>query len=648
MKKLFTMLVGFVALLATTNAQTNPNARTSDGTPASRSKQPIQIQKKAFNSASSRAATEVIALDYDGLDEAYTVISGGDYARYAWDLNRRYAPTDVFTMKYCAVIFDSLVYLDQAQNQVFIPRSQASFNLDSLDIIFAHTNTTSTNDTITITVFNRASMQVSGVGTAQGTITATTLWDTTIVTNASLAAGGNYSVLSMYPDLAFATGQTFGVRVDFAGDTANKFQLAIGSRDDCAGDCLSAPSAAGFNTLAFLNWDAQFPNTGLYTNQIFFDCNQTGTYEATACENIFLQNASFIPYLTLNVNYGAVITADSLRGCPGGILTLNANAFGSDAPNYTYSWATTSGTLTSTGDQSVDFVVGNNNATVTVTVTDGNNQTTVATATIQSRGVNVNFTAQSPVDLTCGSTLTLVTQLSGFTTGKFYTWSTGATGTNVPSVQVNTAGTYTVTVTNNAGCSGTASINVQYPGGVTNNVTFTNPNPPVCEDRPVTFTNTSTNQSGWTPQWTFGDGNIGFNMDGTNTYANPGVYQVQLQMTDANNCVFKSPLVNVQVLAASNAACAGNSVEDVTFSNAITMQPNPSTGNVTIVINGVEKNLSVKVYNIIGSMVKAYNSNDLPSSVTKSFDFSDLANGTYLVKIQSGEKTAVKRLTISK
>lgn len=646
MKKLFTMLVGFATLLTTANAQTNPNARTSDGSP-SRSKQPIQIQKKAFNRGSSRAATEVIALDYDGVDEAYSTISGGDYARYAWDLNKRYNPTDVFTLKFCAVIFDSLLYLDQAQNQVFIPRSQASFTLDSLDLVYAHTNTTGNRDTIVITVFNRASLQATGVGTAQGAITATTLWDTTIVTQTSLAAGGNYAVLSLYPNLAFATGQTFGVRVDFAGDTANKFQLAIGSRDDCAGNCLSAPTAAGFNTLSYLNWDGQYPNTGLYTNQIFFDCNQTGSYEPSACENIFLQNASFIPYLTLNVNYGAVITADSLKGCPGGVLTLNANAFGSDAPNYTYSWAATSGTLTSNSDQSVDFVVGTNNATVTVTVTDGNNQTTVGTATIQSRGISVNFTATSPVDLNCGSTTSLVTQLSGVTTGKNYTWSTGATGTNVPSVQVNTAGTYAVTVTNNAGCSATASIVVQYPGGVTNNVTFTNPNPPVCEDRPVTFTNTSTNQSGWTPQWTFGDGNLGFTMDGTNTYTNPGVYQVQLQMTDANNCVFKSSLVNVQVLAGTNQACV-TGIEDLTFSSAITMMPNPSNGNVTIIVNGVEKNLSVKVYNIIGSMVKAYTSNDQPSTITKTFDYSDLANGTYLVKIQSGDKTAVKRLTISK
>ena len=65
-------------------------------------------------------------------------------------------------------------------------------------------------------------------------------------------------------------------------------------------------------------------------------------------------------------------------------------------------------------------------------------------------------------------------------------------------------------------------------------------------------------------------------------------------------------------------------------------------------VNGVEKNISIRVYNVIGSEVKSFIASDVASTFTKSFDFSDLANGTYLVKIQSADKTAVKRLTISK
>ncbi len=76
--------------------------------------------------------------------------------------------------------------------------------------------------------------------------------------------------------------------------------------------------------------------------------------------------------------------------------------------------------------------------------------------------------------------------------------------------------------------------------------------------------------------------------------------------------------------------------------------PNPTNGYVNMVINGVQGNLSIRVYNILGSEVHNYSATELPSTFNKSFDFSNLANGTYLVKIQSGEQTAVKRLVISK
>ncbi len=647
MKKLFTLLVGFVALSLTTNAQTNLNARMHDGGPSSHNKRPVEIPKKALHAGSSRGATEVILLDYDGFDQNYAAtVSGGDYARYAWEVNSRYKPTDVYTLKFAACLFDTLLYLDDQGAPAFIPRSAASFNLDSLDVIFAHENVTGNSDTLVITVFDRSDLNVTGVGTASGNFTATTLWDTVIITTTSLSTGSNYAELLMYPNLAFATGKTFGVRVDFAGDTANKFNLAIGSRDDCAGDCLSSPSAAGFNTLAYFNWDAQFPNTGLYTNDIFFDCNSTGTYEASACENLMLQNVSILPFLTLDVNYGVAITSDSLRGCPGSVLSLTANPYGSTAATYSYSWATTTGTLTSNGDQQVGLVVGNGNAVVTVTVTDGNSQTTSSTVNVTSRGINVNISSANPATLACGGTTQIISSVSGVTTGRNYTWSTGATG-NVPTISATLPGTYTVTVTNNSGCSATASSVVQYPNGLNNPASFTNPAPPVCQNKPVTFTNTTANLNGWNSTWTFGDGTLGLTTNGMATYSSPGVFPVYLEV-DSANCKFRSNTQNVTVLGMNSPACNGTGVEDVTFAKSINLMPNPSNGNVNITINGVEKNVSIRVYNVIGSEVKTFNTSEISSSFNRSFDFSDLANGTYLVKIQTADKTAVKRLTISK
>jgi hypothetical protein len=335
---------------------------------------------------------------------------------------------------------------------------------------------------------------------------------------------------------------------------------------------------------------------------------------------------------------------------------MKAFAFGSDAAPFTYSWATTSGQLSSTSSEDVTLIVGSSNAVVTVTVTDANSQTTTASVSVASRGINISITQPSPIQLTCGSNTTITTSISGVTQGRVYTWSTGATGANASSISVSQAGIYRVTVTNNAGCSATASVTVQYPNGVTNNVNFNLPTDvkpgvsfpgvQVCANALQTFSNTSSSTAGWNSEWTFGDSNIGFSTNGTNTYASPGVYSVVLKM-DSAGCLFSSAPKSINVIAATDAACLVG-IGETNFDSNISIMPNPSNGNVSFSVNDVEKNISIRVYNIIGSEVKSFNTNDVSSTFNRTFDFSDLANGTYLVKIQSGAKTAVKRLTISK
>lgn len=650
MKKLFTLF----CLVATVSAAIAQNNRPMDASSLSKLKAAPSATKRTFHNSSSRAASTSFLLDYDGNDNQYATDNGYDYTGYLWDVNSKWSNTDNLNMDYAAVLFDTLQYLDANNALTFIPRASATLTLDSFVVAFIHNHTTNNPDSIRFTVFNTSAKVVTGYGAPNATFTTPTLWDTLIVTNSTIPLNTtNYTFATFAPGISLPQGKTFGVRVDFKGDTANHFQMVAGYRDQCAAACASEISVAGNNSAYYLNLTQTTSNlSGYFENygtggNIYFDCDQSGGFTVGGCENFYIQNWWVFAYETANVNYGAVITADSLKGCPGTTLNLNANAYGSNATPYTYSWASSSGTLTSTSDQQVGLVIGNGNAVVTVTVTDANSVTTTATVTVASKGVNVNITNANPLTLTCGSTATVTTQISGTTTGKNYTWSTGASGTTASTIQISTAGNYSVTVTNNSGCSASASLSVVYPGGVTNTVSFTNPASPVCEDKPLTFTNTTTNQTGWTPQWTFGDGNLGFTANGTNTYANPGVYTVWLQETDANGCIFRSPNVNITVLAASNSACL-TGIEDITFENAINMLPNPTNGNVNITVNGVEKNISIKVYNVIGSEVKTFNANDVSSTFNKTFDFSDLANGTYLVKIQSASRTAVKRLTVSK
>ncbi len=656
MKKLFTLFC-LVALVGAAFAQTN--YRPVDASVISNLKPAPPVTKKATNISSSRAASTNLLLDYDGNDDQYATDNGYVYNRYIWGLNSKFSNTDNFNLDYAAVYYDTLQYVDVNSNNAitFIPASSATLTLDSFDIFFIHDHKTGVNnfDTIHLTVFNTNAAVVTGYSTPAATFTTPVIWDTVISTNSTIPLNAtNFTILTFFPNVSFPQGESFGIRVDYKADTANTFNILAGMRDECADACQAELSKAGNNSAYYLNLtqDGTPPSnfSGYYENlgngnAIFYDCDQSGGYTIGGCENFAIQNIVMPAYVTANVNYGAVITADSLKGCPGATLNLNANAFGSNNTPFTYNWATTNGTITDPSAAQTQLVIGNSNAVVTVIVTDANSITTTATVSVASKGITVNITNANPLTINCGANATLITNLTGSssTTGKNYTWSTGATGTGTSTIQVNTPGTYRVTVTNNSGCSASASVVVQYPG-VTNTVSFTKPSP-LCEDVPLTFTNTTVQLNGWSSVWSFGDSQQSFLTNGTNTYQNPGVYTVTLTV-DSAGCSFPYSS-SVTVLAASNAACV-NGIEDVTFANAINLLPNPTNGNVSVMVNGVEKNISIKVYNVIGSEVKTFNASDVSSTFTKTFDFSDLANGTYLVKIQSADKTAIKRLTISK
>lgn len=656
MKKLFTLLC-FVAMICVASGQSN---RPIEMSVFSKNLKPAPaFQKKSFQPSSSRAASYSLALDYDDNDETLAGLLGVDYQRFLWSINRRWGNTDNLNLDYAAVSFDTLQYVDQTSGQLaFFPRASSTTTLDSFAILFIHDNTTGNTDSLSFTVFKTGTDVIANYGAPNATYTTPSLWDTLIITNTTIPLNTqNYTLATFYPNVALAQGESFGIRVDFAGDTANAFNILAGYRDPCFDACAAEISCAGNNTGYYLNLTQQTTNlSGFYQNNsvngaIFFDCDMSGGNGPTpgACENFYIQNAIILPFITSNVNFGATVISDSTRGCPGTILNLSANGFGSTATPFTYNWSTNSGTLSTNTDQNVSLVIANTGS-VTVTVTDANGDSTVATQAITSRGLNVTITNANPFTIACGSNGTLTSNVTGTQNGKNYVWSTGTTGSTAFSTSVSTPGTYTLVVTNSFGCSASASVNVIYTGGVTNTVNFNIPPSPICQGRAYTYDNASTYTGGlWSATWDMkNDGSdLQFQEDANYTFTTAGTYTIKLTM-DSAGCTFTRTR-NVTITAATNSACNPNiGFEDLDFSNEITLQPNPSYGNVNVTVNGVEKNLSIRVYNIIGSEVKTFIANEISPVFSKSFDFSDLANGAYIVKIQSGDKTALKRLTIGK
>jgi len=178
-----------------------------------------------------------------------------------------------------------------------------------------------------------------------------------------------------------------------------------------------------------------------------------GTYTVTVTDNNSCQITRSIA-----VNQPAAALAGSVSktdvSCHGGSNgTATVVASGGTAP-YTYSWSPSGGTnATATGLSA---------GTYTVTVTDNNSCQITRSITVDQPAAALAGSV-SKTDATCngGSNGTATVLVSGGTTPYTYSWSPFG-GTNATATGLS-AGTYTVTVTDNNNCQITRSITVDQP-----------------------------------------------------------------------------------------------------------------------------------------------------------------------------------------
>ncbi len=140
-----------------------------------------------------------------------------------------------------------------------------------------------------------------------------------------------------------------------------------------------------------------------------------------------------------------VITNVTCAGGSNGAINLTVTG----SSTYTYSWTGPLGYTSTTQDPS-----GLSAGSYNVTVTDASNSACTATATI-----TINPGAANPTPTIAGSTTFCTGGSSILDAGSYnsYLWSDNSTN---QTLTVNTAGTYSVTVTNSSGCTGTASVTV--------------------------------------------------------------------------------------------------------------------------------------------------------------------------------------------
>ncbi|WP_115124295.1 Ig-like domain-containing protein, partial [Marinirhabdus gelatinilytica] len=320
--------------------------------------------------------------------------------------------------------------------------------------------------------------------------------------------------------------------------------------DDTGSATVSASSQANPNATFTFTWNTVPPQvdtgvtsstlsdltTGVYTVSVTID----GTLCAPVEESITINEPSTAVSVTA--------TSTDESGPTTGDGTATANPSGGTPP-YTYSW--------SPGGEITQTITGLSAGDYTVTVTDANGCMATATTTVNP-GTCQNLAIQaSSTPVTCNGDAdgTATANVTGGSGNFSYAWSPG--GETTQSISNLTAGTYTVTVTDNVTlCTATASTTVNQPAALSTGIAVTDVS---CFGENTGSLDLTVN--GGTQPYTFAWSNGATTEDITNLPA--GTYSVTV--TDANGCTISdsatidqpAEAVALQITTQTDIVCTG-------------------------------------------------------------------------------------------
>lgn len=234
---------------------------------------------------------------------------------------------------------------------------------------------------------------------------------------------GSYSVIVTGSSGCTASSTPVNITVT---PTANSTVTMSGPTTFCQGGNVTLSAPTGYS----YSW-----SNGSTNRQI--TVSTAGNYSVVVSSNGVCSSTSQVIPVTVNANPNATIIADgNTTFCQGGSVNLIA----SGGSSYAWSNGQTGNTINvnSTGTYSA-VVTGSNGCTAT------SNNINLTVAANPTAIVTVN----GPTTLNTGQTTTLIA-----TGGGSYVWQPG--GQTTSSIVVNSAGSYTVTVMNAAGCTSTS------------------------------------------------------------------------------------------------------------------------------------------------------------------------------------------------
>ena len=394
--------------------------------------------------------------------------------------------------------------------------------------------------TVTITDNNGCTSTSSSTITEPASLIAASVVDSNSTCNGFSDGGASASVTGGTPPYTYVWSNA-ATTASITGVVAGTYSVTITDNNGCTSTssstvtepaALIAASVVDSNSTCngFSNGGASASATGGTTpyNYLWSNAATTasitgvvaGTYTVTITDNNGCTSTSSAT-ITEPAALLATSIVDSNSTCNGfSNGGASASATGGTSP-YSYAWSNAATTASITG-----VVAG----TYTVTITDNNGCTSTSSSTVTEPAVLV---AASVVDsnATCngfsdgGASASALGGTSPYT----YAWSNAATTTSITSVA---AGTYTVTITDNNGCTSTSSATVTEPAAlITTSVVDSNS---TCNG----FSNggASASATGGTSPYTYAWSNAATTASITGVVA--GTYSVTI--TDNNGCTSTS------------------------------------------------------------------------------------------------------------
>jgi len=278
---------------------------------------------------------------------------------------------------------------------------------------------------------------------------------TTLTANATAANAYLWNGGSTNTSITVTAGGSYSVTVTGAGSCSASASVTVVENALPANPVVSASGATTFCTGGSVTLSSDYTGGNLWSNGATTDAitvSASGSFTVTHSDVNGCSATSAATSVTVNASSASI--SGLLGICSGGSTTLTASA---SPAAVSYAWG---------GGETTAAITASVSGTYSVTTTDANGCTAVASATVIDASSFTASISSGCANWVVGNSTTLTASAS--VAGTYtYAWSGGGTSATKT---VTAVGTYTVTVTDAFGCSATASFTL---GGTPLNGTYT-------------------------------------------------------------------------------------------------------------------------------------------------------------------------------